>query len=308
MQTSNGQLQAKPAGAETARDALPDRVAVIGLGLIGGSLARDLSERGVEVIGYDRDAATLATAQAAGVVGRALAPDLAGVERAGLVVVAVPAAAVAAVLAALAPRLAPGCVVTDVTSTKRAVVAAAAEAGLAERFVGSHPLAGDHRCGWRAARTGLFAERPVFLTPAERTAPAATALVDAFWRALGARPEAVDAEAHDRRLAWVSHLPQVTSSALAHVLAAARLSPADLGAGGRDTTRLAASSAEVWTSICLQNRDHLGHALAGLVEQLGELHAALAESDAERLHRFFAGAQRWSAGSACAEPAATARG
>ncbi|CAA9302302.1 MAG: Prephenate dehydrogenase [uncultured Gemmatimonadetes bacterium] len=260
------------------------RAVVIGLGLIGGSVARDLAARGVYVLGYDRDPATLAEALRDGGIHEALS-DLDA--DADLVVIAVPVSVAAAVLRGLGPRLRAATLITDAGSTKASIVQAAQEAGLVARFVGSHPLAGDHRSGWSASRAGLFVGARVFLSPTASTAPDALDAAHALWRDLGATTEAVDAAEHDRRLASISHLPQALATALASLLSAQAFGRADLGPGARDMTRLAGSSPEMWTAIAADNAHHLVPAVAALEERLGALRAALARGDEAWLRRFF---------------------
>jgi prephenate dehydrogenase len=208
-------------------------------------------------------------------------------------VLAVPVAAAAPLLQHLLPGLAPDCVITDLGSTKRAIVAAAERFGVAERFVGGHPLTGDHRAGWGASRRGLFAGARVFLCPAPGALPAPVAQVRQLWTDLGAEPLEISAEEHDRTLAWSSHLPQIASSALALALDDAAFTPADLGPGGRDATRLAASSPEMWSAICRENADLIEPAVAALELRLFELRAALRSGDAEAVQLFFTRGSRW---------------
>lgn len=269
------------------------RAAVLGLGLMGGSLARDLAAAGVEVLGHDRDPEAVRAARAAGAVRAGLGPGLEGAETADLLVVAVPVSAAEAALAAALPRLRPDCVLTDLGSTKRSIGEAAARLGVADRFVGSHPLTGDHRSGWDASRPDLYAGATVYLCPTPATRPDALERVHGLWVALGARPEVVDAAEHDQRLAWSSHLPQVASTALAEALAAAGVGPAALGPGGRDATRLAASSPELWSAICLDNAACIEPAVAALEEVLADLRRALREGDAVALQRHFAASRAW---------------
>lgn len=278
------------------------RAAVLGLGLMGGSLARDLAALGAEVRGHDRDPAASRAALAAGVIRGEIPPSLEGLEEAELVVIAAPVRESVSLLEALAPRLSPGSVVTDLGSTKRSIERAATRAGVADRFVGSHPLAGDHRSGWAASREGLFAGARVYLCPTALTSPGALERVTELWLRLGARPEAIGAEEHDRRLAWTSHLPQAASSALALALAGAGHGPGSLGPGGRDATRLAGSSPEVWSSICLDNADAIESAVGGLLEELAGLREALRGRDARALESFFAEARAWSGGEPALAP------
>lgn len=267
--------------------------AVVGLGLVGGSLARDLAARGVRVLGHDRDPATVEAALRAGAVHAALGPGLEGAEEAELVVAAVPVTAAAAVLAELAPHLRSARLVTDVGSTKASVCAAAEALGLGGRFVGSHPLAGSHLSGWQASRAGLFAGARVFLSPTAGTSGSALALAREVWWTVGALPETVDAADHDRRLALSSHLPHLASAALALALADSGVRRAELGPGGRDATRLAGSSPEMWTAISLDNAAPLADAVGALRDRLDALHAALRRGDEAALHATFAAARGW---------------
>lgn len=271
--------------------------AVVGLGLIGGSLARELAARGVRVLGYDRDPAALHGAVEGGVVHAVLEESLEGVKEADLLVIAVPVAAAPGVLATALPHLGSVRLVADVGSTKQAVVRAAEALGIGERFVGSHPLAGDHRSGWSASRMGLFQGARVYLSPTPSTAEPALELARQLWIGLGAEPELLDAEPHDRRLAWTSHLPQAASTALALALASAGIAPSDLGPGGRDITRLSGSSPEMWTGIALENAAALSGAIEAFEERLRELRAALTRGDEQAVHRFFEAGRQWSEGS-----------
>lgn len=274
-----------------------EAVAVVGLGLMGGSLARELSARGYRVLGFDHDAATVLAAREEGMAAHALpAPAAAGLGSVRLLVLAVPVAAAPALLAALLPDLHPDCIVTDLGSTKREIGEAAAELGVADRFVGGHPLTGDHRAGWEASRRGLFEGARVFLCPTPATRPPALARVRSLWTELGAEPRETSAEEHDRAVAWSSHLPQVASSALALALDAAGFGPRELGPGGRDATRLAASSPEMWSAICRENADLIEPAVHALEATLADLRAALRSRDAEAIHLFFSRGARWARG------------
>ena len=278
--------------------------AVLGLGLIGGSLARDLAGAGVRVVGYDMDAESMRSAREAGVIPAGSAGTFADLETVDVVVLALPVLAAPALLRIIAPRLRNVPLVTDVGSTKASIVTAAQEVGLGERFVGSHPLAGDHRSGWTAARQGLFAGARVFLCPAPAATADAVGRAEALWRRVGAQPEAIDAAEHDRRLAWSSHLPQLVSSATAIALARAGIPPEELGPGGRDVTRLAGSSPLMWGDIAADNAAALGMAVAALREVLGEVERDLLAVNAEPLRRWFAAARAWAGDGEPGTPAA----
>jgi prephenate dehydrogenase len=280
-------------GAPGVAPAPPGTAAVLGLGLMGGSMARDLAARGWTVLGYDRDAASMEAARAEGVVQTTLDATLAGVEAASLVVLAVPVDAAVALTPRIAPRLRAARLIVDLGGTKLSLAAAMEAAGLGARYVGSHPLAGDHRSGWRASRSGLFRYARVFLCPAPSTEADALASAESLWAELGAQPERIDAGEHDLRLAWTSHLPQLASSALALALAGAGIARSELGPGGRDVTRLAGSSPEMWAAIARDNASHLGAAIAALEQRLHALRGALERDDGPELERCFRESARW---------------
>lgn len=269
------------------------RVGVLGLGLMGGSLARELAACRVRVSGYDVDEGTLREAEEAGVLGRALPPTLEGLEEVELLVVAVPVDRAEETIARALPRLSPSCVITDLGSTKRSTQAAVQRLGVAARFVGSHPLTGGHRSGWSASHRDLYAWSRVFLCPTPESTAEAVARVRSMWELVGALPELADAAAHDERVAWTSHLPQVAATGLALALADRGFPRGELGPGGRDTTRLASSSPEMWSAICVDNADLIDPSLAALEDTLRRLRAAVAARDAAELRRLFAAAQAW---------------
>lgn len=277
-------------------------VAVFGLGLIGGSLARDLAALGMAVVGVDGDADTLAAATDEGVLRQALRPDAPLPRDVEIVVFALPVPAIPAALRDLSGALGslashPGAdhgppVITDVGSTKRSVLAAAGKAGLGARFVGSHPMAGDHRSGWAASRRGLFDGARVWIC-AGAAAPDAVARVVALWEALGARPEGIGAADHDRLVGLASHLPQAVASALAGALRDRQVGRGALGPGGADTTRLAASDPALWTGILLDNADEVVRGLEAVESRLAALREALRGGDAAAVTRWLGQAAGW---------------
>jgi prephenate dehydrogenase len=271
-------------------------VAIVGLGLIGGSLARDLAGQGIRVLGWDADADALRAAVAEGVVHYPLSEDLADVDQADAVVLAVPVLAAANVLRRLKPHLGGVRLITDVGSTKSSIVRAAQELGLGTRFVGSHPLAGDHRSGWEASRTGLFDGARVFLCRTRSTGDEAMRLAAALWTGVGGRPEEMDADRHDVRLAWTSHLPQLVSTALALSIYQTGTPRTELGPGGRDVTRLAGSDPDVWIDIVIDNADALSSALAMMAGRLAGLQRAILSGDRDDLRRLFTRAREWHGG------------
>ena len=255
------------------------RVGVVGLGLMGGSLARALAARGVQVLGFDRDRDSLDAAVAEGMVHEPLDDSLAGVERADVVVLATPVAATARLLTRLGDRLSGPALIMDVASTKRSIVAAAEAAGLGPRYVGAHPLTGSHRSGWGASRASLFEEARVFLCPSSSTTPDALRLAESFWRSLRAGVEVLDADTHDEQMAWRSHLPQAVSTALALTLRQANVARSALGPGGRDMTRLAGGDPDLWTGIVGDNASAILQALDAMEQQLRYFRERLAAGE-----------------------------
>lgn len=270
------------------------RLAVIGVGLIGGSLARALREANAvgEVIGCGRDAAHLQRAQDLGVVDRwTTEPDKA-VAGADLIVIAAPVGAMPSLFGQIQPALSANAVITDVGSTKGSVIAAA-QAVFGEvpaQFVPGHPIAGAEKAGVEASFPQLFHQRRVILTPTGTTHPDALARVRAMWQRVGAQVNEMSAEHHDQVLAATSHLPHVLAYALVDHLAAMddRMEIFAYAAGGfRDFTRIASSSPEMWADIACANRQALASVLDDYLKDLGLLRDAIARDDHAALVTIF---------------------
>ncbi|MBA3645860.1 MAG: prephenate dehydrogenase/arogenate dehydrogenase family protein [Gemmatimonadaceae bacterium] len=273
-------------------------VAVIGVGLVGGSVARSLAGRGVKVLGFDADQSTVAAALGERVLSLALPPDLSGIEEADAVVIAVPVDAAPAILGLVAARAKSARLITDVGSTKRTIVAAAESLGIGDRFVGAHPMAGDHRSGWPASRPDLVEGATVYLCPIKSTPPDVLEAAKNFWAAIGGKPKAIGAAEHDELVAWTSHMPHLLSSALALALAREGIARETLGQGGRDMTRLAGGSSELWTAIARDNSDSIASALSGIERELGVIRLSLTDVDGTALRKLLEGAAGWAATSA----------
>ncbi len=277
----------------------PSSLAVIGLGAIGGSLAWQARLAGVpRVVGFSPSRADGVDALRAGAVTELADSAPRALRGADFVVQAVPARVTIELIGKLPPSLEPDAVLTDVCSVKAPVLERAAAANLGDRFAGGHPLAGTHASGFGAARPDRLRGCVVYVC--ETGAPGgdrAARAVMGFWqRTLEAQPVLIGAEAHDRQLAWTSHLPQAVASALAKVLADRGLGGVSFGAGARDTTRLAASSPEMWLDILLYNRAAVTEALASAEAGLAELRHLLAAGDADGLRRYLAAAQQFREG------------
>ncbi|MSR19411.1 MAG: prephenate dehydrogenase [Gemmatimonadetes bacterium] len=253
-------------------------VAVLGLGVMGGSLARALSALEVRprVIGWSPRREEREAALEAGVVDEAPSEWRDAVRGADLVVLATPLGASCDLMAGVAEAASASATLSDVASLKAPLARAAAAAGVAERWVGCHPMAGSEEFGFGASSPDLYSGARVW-TVACPAAADRVPQVHALWRSLGARPAEIDADEHDRLMARVSHLPQLTANALATVLMEANIRPEQMGPGGRDTTRLAGSNADLW-------KDLLEHASPELAKGLREL-ASTAERMADMLER-----------------------
>lgn len=281
------------AAACTFQAVRPHTLGLIGLGAIGGSVARQAKLAGVAVVvGWSPEPAERAAAAQYGALDDAppRATDVARI--ADLLILAAPPAANLAQLDAAAPHLRPGAFVTDVGSVKRAIVARAERLGLGARFAGSHPLAGTHRRGFAAARSDLFRGTIVYVTPC--AGGDAAREIAHFWETvLEAQPVVLDAARHDAQLAATSHVPQVVASLLADFLARNTPPGATFGPGATDTTRLAASEPALWTEILLMNRDEVLPALRALEESLGTVERALEIGDAPALTAWLTRAATW---------------
>jgi prephenate dehydrogenase len=257
------------------------KIAIVGLGLIGGSIAFAARRAwpSTHVVAIDRQAVLRE-----GLSRRAIdvgAHDVSAVAEADLIVLAAPVRQIIGLLRRVAEHAPPAAVVTDVGGTKRRIVEAAAAVPEALTFVGGHPLGGGARGGFEFATASLFARRPWIFTPPDgEPSPAVRVALErlcAFVTGIGAHPTTMSAADHDRLLALISHLPQLAATAL---MEAVGTTVADrglrlAGQGLVDTTRLASSPADVWRDICLTNADEIGRALDLLIERLSDLRSDL---------------------------------
>ena len=269
------------------------RVAIIGTGLVGASLGLALGrvDDVTDVVGWDVSARELAVAVQRGAVSRGAASAAEAAGDADVVVLAVPVSAVPAMAAEVGAVMAPGSILTDVSSVKANIVEAM-EAGAREgvHVIGGHPMAGSHEAGAAHASADLFVGATYLLTPTLTTDPDAYRRLHALVAAVGARPLAVDPSHHDLLVAVVSHLPQLAATTLMNLAAdRAREEHAGLlllAAGGfRDATRVAASDPDLWLDICDQNRDAIVAVLDDYRERIGALRSVVALGDAVSLRQ-----------------------
>jgi cyclohexadieny/prephenate dehydrogenase len=294
---SNEQTRADPLAADPMAADVPKasgnaapfrRLAVLGLGLLGGSVAAAAKQRGLalEVVGAARRPAPLERALAAGIVDSVASPSEA-VVGADFVILGTPVGSMSKVLSDVAAGLEPGCLVTDVGSVKGAVMEILP--GLLPDgvdFVGSHPMAGSHLRGPDHARADLFEGATCVITPSNGQNEQSIQRVEQFWRSLGSKIERRTPAEHDDEVAWVSHLPHLLAFAFADSLSAAPDRVGRLAGGGfRDFTRIAQSDAELWGEILSLN----GKALSGPLNQfsgsLAKLARVLEEGDGESLEK-----------------------
>ncbi|EAZ97563.1 3-phosphoshikimate 1-carboxyvinyltransferase [Marinobacter sp. ELB17] len=270
------------------------RVAVIGLGLIGGSLAAALRENKLaeEVVGFDTRADELALGVELGVIDSAAESAAQAVSGADLVVLAVPVKATQSVLREIQPALNGDAIITDVGSTKSGFVndVRAVLGHLPATVIPGHPIAGSEKSGIRAANPQLFAKHKVILTPADDACPQALGKVTAMWRACDANVLTMAAEHHDEVLAATSHLPHLIAFSLVDTLAGddQNMDIFRYAAGGfRDFTRIAASDPVMWRDIFLSNRDAVLLTIDRFTQDLDQLRSAIADQDGDTLLRVF---------------------
>ncbi len=289
------------------------KIALVGVGLLGGSLALAIHERKLAGIvqGYVRRESSIAECEQVGLADFAT-PDLLGaVGEADLVILCTPLAQMKALVEQMLPALKRGAIVSDVGSVKASVIAdLEAMVGKAgAHFVGAHPMAGAEKMGVLAARVDLFRNAVCALTPTGNSNPDAVRKLEDFWRTIGARLLKLTPPLHDELVARCSHLPHVVAAELATYV----LNPnhpkeqSMLCANGfRDTTRIASSSPEMWRDIAMANGEHLSRALGVFIGDLQKLQLAIESNDAKTIEDFFVNAKQrrdgWSSQAASPSP------
>lgn len=278
---------------------LSKRMAVIGVGLIGGSLARGLRQQGevVEIVGIGRTEPNLQRAVELGVIDRYSQDPCQGVLGADLVFLATPVCSIAAVLEKIAPYLAPGCVVTDGGSVKESVVAACEPLMPAGTFfVGGHPIAGTEKSGVDASFANLFAGKRCIVTPTANTDESALRKVLRMWELAGSDVIQMDAHKHDRIVAAISHLPHMVAYSLVNAVDGYdrfNESILNYSAGGfRDFTRIASSDPAMWRDISLLNGPAIMEMMDFFTDYFGQLRALIESGDGAGLQKFFAESKR----------------
>lgn len=270
-------------------------MAIIGLGLMGGSLARAL--KGLpsppHIRGLTLDALDARAAMNAGALDEvANAPDALLRDR-DLVVYATPLGATLSLMEAHRAFLPPDTVISDVASLKGPVLNRARDLGIETRYAGSHPMVGGVASGFANATDGLYRGARVWIVPGAPGERGPASRIRSLWRSLGADPGEIEASEHDRVMVWVSHLPQLASNALAVALMRAGFGRGELGPGGRDMTRLAGSSPQMWTDILASAPEALPEALRETIGTLEELRRFLLEGDLAAIGALLGETRKW---------------
>lgn len=272
-------------------------VGIIGLGLIGGSMAIDLKRRGFAqtVLGVEKDPVAAEAAKTIGLVDRVV-PFQECIEKADIIVVAVPVGTAVKLVPDILDRLASEKIVIDVCSTKTQICHAVKYHPRRRQFVATHPMAGTEYSGPWAAQPGLFDGRACIFADSEESAPQALKTIESLYATLNMRPVYMNAEQHDVHTAYVSHISQVTSYALALTVLDKEKDEKhifDLASGGfASTVRLAKSSADMWVPILTQNHDNVLQVIDTYIEKMQEIRDAVFSYDEDRLRELIAEANR----------------
>lgn len=275
-----------------------EKIALVGVGLLGGSLGLAARERRIagRVVGYVRRTPSIAECEQAGAVDSAGTDLLRAVEGADLVVLCTPLAQMADLTRQMLPALKPDCIVTDVGSVKGNVVAELEPliASAKAHFIGSHPMAGAEKMGVSAARANLFEGAICAVTPTPKTQAKLVERVEDLWKSVGGKPLRLTPDLHDDLVSRSSHLPHVVAAELANYVLSP-VHPKEQGMlcanGFRDTTRIASGSPEMWRDISLSNRKNLARVLGVFIEDLQEFQLALENEDVKAIEEFFAKAK-----------------
>jgi prephenate dehydrogenase len=259
-----------------------EKTAIIGVGLVGGS------------VGLGRSRASVEKGLEQGAIDEAVENVQEAVDAADLIVVCTPVGSIAGIIAEMNKSIDEDCIITDVGSTKQNLVRAVEQLPRARsRFVGSHPLAGSEKKGVQYARADLFEGATVFLTPTPTTNKDVASKAREMWQCLGGRVVEFEPDVHDRIVAYTSHLPHICAALLVTCLRSLPDGNMPLmGKGFLDSTRIASSDPEMWADICMENIDEIRQALFSLRKDLDEFELYLDESEYERILEFFRTAKR----------------
>lgn len=275
------------------------KVTIIGLGLIGGSLAKAMREKLEmrDITAVDRDSSALGLALEQGVIGKGLVTPDETVYGSDIIFICTPVGQIPAYIDELAPKVKDTCIITDAGSTKGAIISHVERLPHSFRFVGGHPMAGTEKSGYQNSLPHLFENAYYILTPARGASGESVKTLSSLVEAIGAIPVVMTAEEHDMAVAGISHLPHVAAAALVNTVRdidndTGRLQT--LSAGGfRDITRIASSSPGMWENIALSNRDHLLEVLKQMEQKLSDFVRYLENGDSGKIYDFFDSARQF---------------
>ena len=264
------------------------KVTIIGVGLIGGSLGMALKKHRLarEVVGVSQKQASLTAALKMNAIDQAYHEPARAVPNSDLVVLATPVSIITNMLTTIGPHLNRNCIITDVGSTKSTIVNFAQDhLPNSVFFVGSHPLTGSEKTGVQFGSADLFQGALCLMTPGEKTNRPACDRIKRLWSVIGMQVKYMSPEEHDKMLAYVSHVPHVLAYALMQAIPSSSLEYAAQGL--RDTTRIAASSPQMWTDICLNNQKNIIQGLDDLAKNLSQLRKSINTGDQKTLFNYF---------------------
>jgi prephenate dehydrogenase len=274
-----------------------NKITIIGVGLIGGSLARALKERNLAkvVFGYGRDQSRLEEAQKSNVIDAFSTNIKEAIDEANIVVIATPVGTFKDILDQIEPLISSNVIITDVGSTKSDIVNIVNDVlrDKSSYFIPAHPIAGKERSGFEVSDSKLYDGKKVIITPQETNSPESIDVIDQMWKNVGADVDFMSAESHDNLLGMTSHLPHMLAFSLVNYLVDQNPNASIYAGGGfKDFSRIASGDAIMWRDICLQNKNQIMNHLKGYQSTLDDLLEAINDEDSEKLGQLFTTAKK----------------
>ena len=274
-----------------------NKITIIGVGLIGGSLARALKERNLAkaVFGYGRDQTRLEEAQKSNVIDAFSTNIKEAIDEANIIVIATPVGAFKDILHQIEPLISSNVIITDVGSTKSDIVNIVNDVlkDNSSCFIPAHPIAGKERSGFEVSDSKLYDGKKVIITPQETNSPESIDVIDQMWKNVGADVDFMSAESHDNLLGMTSHLPHMLAFSLVNYLVDQNPNASIYAGGGfKDFSRIASGDAIMWRDICLQNKNQIMNHLKGYQSTLDDLLEAINDEDSEKLGQLFTTAKK----------------
>ena len=274
-----------------------NKITIIGVGLIGGSLARALKERNLAkvVFGYGRDQSRLEEAQKSNVIDAFSTNIKEAIDEANIVVIATPVGTFKDILDQIEPLISSNVIITDVGSTKSDIVNIVNDVlrDKSSYFIPAHPIAGKERSGFEVSDSKLYDGKKVIITPQETNSPESIDVIDQMWKNVGADVDFMSAESHDNLLGMTSHLPHMLAFSLVNYLVDQNPNASIYAGGGfKDFSRIASGDAVMWRDICLQNKNQIMNHLKGYQSTLDDLLEAINDEDSEKLGQLFTTAKK----------------